>query len=236
MNILMINGTMRKSSTYKLARLLIEKIAAPEDTVKEIFLPKDMPEFCRGCATCIMTDEKKCPDYLIYMRGITELIDAADLLVFTTPVFVFHATGQMKALLDHYGYRWMVHRPEASMFQKQAICVCTGAGGGMKKAMRDITDSLRYWGVARIHTYGTVMKAGSWEEMGQQTKDQIEADLNKLAVKIIRDRDQVKPSLFVKVLFYIVRSLQINKGFHKKDVEYWHEKGWLGKKRPWKKQ
>ena len=29
----------------------------------------------------------------------------------------------MKAFLDHYGYRWMVHRPEAKMFGKQAVVI-----------------------------------------------------------------------------------------------------------------
>lgn len=36
--------------------------------------------------------------------------------------------GSMKAFLDHYGYRWMVHRPEEKMFRKQAVCISTAAG------------------------------------------------------------------------------------------------------------
>ena len=88
MNILMINGTMRKSSTYTIGKMLIEKIVKEEDTVKELFLPKDMPEFCRGCGVCFAQSEEKCPDYLIYMRRVTKMIDEADLLIFTTPVWI----------------------------------------------------------------------------------------------------------------------------------------------------
>ena len=34
--------------------------------------------------------------------------------------------------LDHYGYRWMVHCPEGSMFRKQGVCIATAAGAGIK--------------------------------------------------------------------------------------------------------
>lgn len=142
MKILMINGTMRRGKSYILGRMLIERIAKEEDVVDELFLPKDMPEFCRGCGLCIRQGETKCPDYLIYLRRITKMMDEADLLVFTTPVFVFQASGQMKALLDHYGYRWMVHRPAAAMFRKQAVCVTTAAARHEKRFERYYGQSL----------------------------------------------------------------------------------------------
>ena len=55
----------------------------------------------------------------------------------------------MKAFLDHYGYRWMLHRPEESMFHKQAVCISTAAGAGMKSTNKDMADSFFYWGVPR---------------------------------------------------------------------------------------
>lgn len=53
----------------------------------------------------------------------------------------------MKAFLDHYGYRWMVHRPEESMFRKQGVCISTAAGAGLKSTNKDMADSLFFWGV-----------------------------------------------------------------------------------------
>ncbi len=94
MKILMINGTMRRGKSYILGRMLIERIAKEEDVVDELFLPKDMPEFCRGCGLCIRQGEDQCPDYLIYLKRMTKMIDEADLLVFTTPVFVFTPAGR----------------------------------------------------------------------------------------------------------------------------------------------
>ena len=59
-------------------------------------------------------------------------MDEANVIILASPVYVFHATGAMKAFLDHYGYRWMVHSPEESMFKKQGVCISTAAGAGMK--------------------------------------------------------------------------------------------------------
>ena len=37
----------------------------------------------------------------------------------------------MKAWLDHYGWRWIVHRPEEKMFSKRGVVISTAAGAGM---------------------------------------------------------------------------------------------------------
>ncbi len=234
MKILMINGTLRHGSSYHIGKMVIDKIAKNEDQILELFLPKDMPEFCRGCATCIVESEKKCPDYLMYMKRVTRMIDEADLLVFTSPVHVLHVTGALKALLDHYGYRFMVHRPEESMFVKQAVCIVTGAGGGMKSTLKDIKDSLRFWGVGRIYSYGAAVAAVSWEDVEGSIKERILQDVDKLALKLNRETNQVVPSFQTKVLFYVLRRMH-RKGMNPVDQAYWREKGWLDKERPWKK-
>lgn len=234
MKILMINGTMRHGSSYHIGKMLMGKLLKEGDEAIELFLPKDMPEFCRGCAVCMTESEKKCPDYLMYMKRVTRMIDEADLLVFTSPVHVLHVTGALKALLDHYGYRFMVHRPEEGMFRKQAVCITTGAGGGMRSTLKDMKDSLFFWGVARIYTYGVAVAATRWEDVETSVKAKITADIDKFAQKIIPDPNQVTPALKTKILFYIMRAAQ-QKGKNLPDVVYWKEKGWLGKERPWKK-
>ncbi len=234
MKILMINGTMRRSSTYRIGKMFIERAALPGDTVEELFLPKDMPEFCRGCGLCITQGAKRCPDYVIYMRRITRMIDEADLLVFTTPTFVYHATGQMKALLDHYGYRWMVHRPEKAMFTKQAVVFSTAAGAGMKSAVKDITDSLKWWGVGRIYTYGVAVRSMDWDEVDKKIKDDIDREVNKLMHIALKNRGKVTPSLRVKIMFLVMRQMHKRGLMQQIDTNYWKEMGWSGKERPWK--
>ena len=126
MKIVLINGQNHKGSTYHVGRQLAEKLGGD---VKEFFLPRDFGEFCTGCAGCFMKGESACPHYE-KLRPVTEAMDEADILILTSPVYVYHATGSMKAFLDHYGYRWMVHRPEEKMFRKQAVCISTAAGAG----------------------------------------------------------------------------------------------------------
>jgi len=95
--------------------MLAEKIGK---NITEFFLPRDFGEFCIGCTKCFLINASQCPHYE-KLLPIIRVMDEADVLILTSPVYVFHATGSMKAFLDHFGYRWMVHRPEEKMFRKQ---------------------------------------------------------------------------------------------------------------------
>lgn len=53
----------------------------------------------------------------------------------------------MKSFLDHFGCRWMLHRPSPSMFTKRALLLTTAAGGGMRRTLQDLQDSMNFWGV-----------------------------------------------------------------------------------------
>lgn len=234
MKILLISGTNHKGSTYHIGRMLIDQLGAGENESKEIFLPRDMPKPCCGCTQCFMEDETKCPHYS-YIEPITKSMDEANLLILTSPVYVFHVTGQMKSLLDHYGYRWMVHRPSEKMFSKQAVCISTAAGGGMKSTNKDMADSLRFWGVGRIYTYGKGVAAISWDKVSPGKKKTIEKKIGRIAQRIKKREGHVTPSLRAKLYFYIMRLIEKRGGLNPADYEYWKAKGWLEKARPWKK-
>lgn len=229
MKTVIIHGQNHKGSTYNIARILAEKIGG-ETT--EFFLPKDFGEFCVGCTTCFMKDEKKCPHYE-RLKPITAAMDSADVIILASPVYVYHATGAMKALLDHYGYRWLVHSPEESMFKKQGVCISTAAGAGMKPTNKDMADSLFFWGIAKIYKFGIAVAATDWKKVNDKKKKKIEKATSSIAKKIIKNNGKVKPSLKTKGYFYLMRMLQ-KKGWNEKDVKYWKEKGWDKKSRPWK--
>ena len=229
MKIVLINGTNHKGSTYNIAHNLAEKIGGE---ITEFFLPKDFDNFCLGCTTCFMKDETKCPHYE-KLLPITNAILEADVIILASPVYVYHATGQMKALLDHYGYMWMAHRPQESMFKKQGIVVSTAAGAGMKSTNKDMADSLFFWGVARIYKYGKAVRATSYNQITEKNKKKIDKDITSIAKKVKRRNGKVKPSFKTKAFFFLMHLLE-KKGWNKVDVDYWHEKGWTGKKRPWK--
>ncbi len=229
MKIVMIHGQSHKGSTYHVAHDLASKIGGETE---EFFLPRDFGEFCLGCATCILETEKKCPHF-DKLYPITKAIDSADVIVLASPVYVMHATGSMKAFLDHFGYRWMAHRPEKAMFSKQGVCIATAAGAGMKSAIKDMADSLLFWGVARIYKYGKAVAATNWQEVSEKKKKNIDKALFSVAKKIRKNFGKEKPGIKTKCIFNVIRLMQ-KKGWNKADRNYWQKRGWLDKNRPWK--
>ena len=229
MKITVIHGQSHKGSTYNIAKELYEKL---DGEVTEFFLPTDFDCFCKGCAVCF-TDETKCPDYE-KLKPLTDAIDSADVIIFTSPVYVMHATGGMKAFLDHYGYRFMVHRPEEKMFTKQAVCISTAAGAGMGSTMKDIADSTFFWGIAKTYRLGVAVMETRWENVKPEIKQKIDRKTTSLAKRISKRVGKVSPDLKTRGFFMIMSMMQKN-GFNPADVRYWKEKGWTEGKRPWKK-
>lgn len=229
MKIVIIHGQSHKGSTYHIAHMLAEKT---NGDIKEFFLPRDFDEFCVGCIKCITKSEQKCPHYE-KLRPLTEAIDESDVIILASPVYVFHATGAMKAFLDHYAYRWLAHSPEESMFSKQGVCISTAAGAGTKSTNKDMMDSLFFWGVAKRYKYGIAVAAVDWNGVSEKKKKVIDKATSRIANKIIHNSENVKPDIKTKAFFEVMRLIQKN-GFNPRDVEYWKAKGWTGKKRPWK--
>lgn len=231
MKITVVYGTQRKGSTYHIAQQFLKMLEPGPENIREFFLPKDAPNFCRGCMQCFI-DSEKCPDYT-HTGPILKAMEASDLLIFTSPVYVYHTTGQMKTFLDHFAFQWMPHRPNGSMFHKQALIVSAAAGGGTMSSMKDIADSLSFWGVARTYQYGVNTAAADWDGISPAKKAKIEKDVRRLSAKILRQGKHVKPSLKVKALFYVMRFMQKRWEHNPPDVAYWKAQGWLGKARPW---
>ena len=229
MRVVIIHGQNHRGATYHVARALADKLGG--DTT-EFFLPRDFGEFCVGCTQCFVTGEEHCPHHE-RLAPITKAIDEADVIILASPVYVYHATGAMKALLDHYGYRWMAHRPSGEMFGKQGVCICTAAGAGMKSTLRDMADSLSFWGVARVYRYGAAVAATDWEGVSEKVRSKIDVATSRIANKIVARSGHVTPSLKTKATFMIMRMMQ-REGYNPLDVDYWKSKGWLERERPWK--
>lgn len=229
MKITIIHGQSHQGSTCHIARSLAKKL---NGEVTEFFLPRDFGEFCVGCTACFGESETKCPHYE-KLYPITKAMDDADVILLASPVYVYHATGSMKAFLDHYGWRWMVHRPEEKMFSKQAVCISTAAGAGMKSTNQDMAHSMFFWGVAKTYQYGVAVRETSWAGVSAKKKWAIEENLGRLARKIQRKQGHIRPSFKTKAFFYVMSKVQKH-GWNKADADYWKAKGWTGKKRPWR--
>ncbi len=237
MKITVINGTEKRGVTYKLKQLFLEDFGAAEIT--EYYLPKDCPAFCLGCTSCFMKGENTCKDYS-YVSAIEKSLLEADLIVMTSPAYVMHASGGMKALLDHFGYRWMPHRPAAEMFKKRAVIITQCLGAGAKSTAQDIKHSLSWWGISKIGVFsGSLMSDVIWDKLPEKKRKKLTNGIKKLARKFSKI-DYLRPArtnLITKIKFAFCRMIQISvrkNGVIGVDSEYWNTKGWLEKNRPWK--
>lgn len=231
MKIVLINGQNHKGSTYHIGRMLAEKIGSDEDIV-EFFLPGDLNHFCLGCYACI-DDDSKCPFYEEKNRIMTEVEDA-DVLIFTTPTYCLRASAPMKSFLDLTFNYWMSHRPRKCMFTKQAVVISTAAGSGAKKAVKDVSNALFYWGIPRIYEYGICVQAMNWNGVSEKKKRKIEKDTEWIAQRLLRKK-HVTAGIRTKVMFSLMRMMQkADFGSGEADKAYWESCGWLGKERPWR--
>lgn len=220
MNITLIKATKRRnSSTYNAAKYFISRLGNTGE-VFEFTLPDDMPHICRGCYTCLSGKEDKCGG-AEYLKPINDAISKSQLIIFCCPVWCFHAPGQIKSFLDHYGYRWLVHRPNFSMLGKQAVIIASAGGGGLKSAANDIKDSMNYWGVAKTHVVTNSAWGYFWDNMLDKMKKPFLKKLDKTAARVEKCALNLKPSIKVKALYRMFYRLHINDKMWKIDNEYW---------------
>ncbi len=238
MNITVINGTEKHGVTYRLKEMFLAKFK-DKSSITEYYLPKDCPNFCTGCLCCTIKGENTCKD-AEFIEKIDKSLLEADLIVMTSPAYVFHTTGAMKAFLDHFAYRWMPHRPAPEMFGKRAVIITQCLGAGAKSAAKDIRHSLSWWGISKIGIFtGALMGDIVWDNLTEKKQAELTKKIKKLSQKFARV-DYTKPAHtkpITKIKFFFCRMIQ--QSLHKNDPayldgKYWAKQGWLGSGRPWK--
>lgn len=229
MKIVLIHGQNHKGSSYHIGRLIADKLET-DNQITEFFLPKDLEHFCLGCYRCI-EDETQCPFYT-QKKVIMEAIEKAEILIFTTPTYCMRASAPMKNFMDLTFTYWMAHKPRKVMYEKKAIVISTAAGTGMKSAMKDISNTLFYWGVPYIRYYGIDVQAMNWQQVSEDKKAKIQKDTTKLANMLLRNK--VRVGLKTKFMFQMMRMMQkADLGSSPVEKKYWQENGWLDGNRPW---
>ena len=185
MKIVMIHGQNHEGSTCMAARELAAKVGGETE---EFFLPRDFDAPCMGCFACFQTDLTHCPHFQ-KLEPLMNAMLGADLIVLDSPVYVYHATGQMMSFLDHFGTWWMVHRPMPEMSRKQAVAISTAAGGGMKSTTKDMADSLEMWGIHKVYRLGIGVQATRPDEIPERILQKIHKKTDALAHRIRENAD-----------------------------------------------
>ena len=96
--VLVITTSLRaKSNSDRLAEEVIRGAKDAGHEVEHISLKGKDIKFCIGCLACQKTQKCVLKDDAI---EIAEKVKNADTLVFTTPIYYYEMSGQMKTLLD----------------------------------------------------------------------------------------------------------------------------------------
>jgi multimeric flavodoxin WrbA len=231
MKVLIINATMREQTSYNFSRVLAEMIAGEEGLIYEVFLPKNLPDFCTGCYRCITSGESSCP-HSKHVNTILAAIDDSQVFIIASPVCGRNVPASLKNLFDHLYFQWIYHRPKGEMWNRQGVILTSCSIGGQKHAQNCIRHNLENWGMAKIHTLNFKTQCRQFDEVLPYEKIRMGKSLEKLTAKILMGVDK-KPGLYSRLLFLKGRLYQKLKNKNKIDTDYWGEKGWLDVIRPW---
>lgn len=216
MRILVIYGDSNKDKNYELTKEFINKFSNP--SVKEYFLPNDMAKPCLGCMNCYLNSEKNCYAFR-QMSKIYENMTDADLIIFSTPTYAGGMPGHLKSFFDHFGFLWMVRRPNRIMFGKKVVIISSSYYLNAKNTLKEIKRNVNWWGVSLVYTCDLSYNKN------------IDNKFNKLYKKVILSKNNI--SIKTKIRFtYSLRKIKKHKE-NEYDYDYWKEEGWLKGKRPW---
>ncbi len=225
MRILAIVGTPTKDQGYTMRSVValersLRQIADIEFEylfLEDINLPR-----CQGYLTCIKFGEQRCP-FNTEVSALVSAMEAADAVVFASPVHCFNVSTLMKNFLDLLVYQ--MHRP--SLFGKKAIVVTTAAGAGQKSVLKYLRKTVANWGFHVVGQLGT--HAGLFEEPKYQAK--LAGATQKLALRLateIESRVTPKPGITELINFRVWRAV-VTRTEHDSpyDWAHWRESGWL---------
>jgi len=241
MKITIIHGSPRKGNTYAATQVFKSEMSKHGDVeFVEFFMPQDLPKFCKGCMSCYLYGEDKCP-HAPYTLPILKEMVRSDALIFTTPVFVMRETACIKNFLDHYGYLFIIHRARPEMFTKKAMIISSTVGAGTREAIKSVGISLKYWGVNRIHSYSFKTYGDNWNVMSEDKKEKFTAQLQKKARQFYIDVascKQHRPYVLIRIMYRVSRFIIRNRYEENSlDSQYWKKMGWYsGQKSPFKKK
>ena len=178
MKVITLQGSARKKgNTAKVLGWVEEELTRLGHDVESIYLHSKTLNGCMGCAKC-----KETPDHVgcVQKDDIPEILGKlikADLVVFSSPLYFWGVTAQLKAVIDRtYSLYTHYHEPNhASLLegQRQALLV-TGGGPWENNAQETFTAFERIQKPHKAVNAGHLYIGGCTRpsELGEEVRNQ----------------------------------------------------------------
>lgn len=229
MKILLIQSSYRKNgNTSRICALLEERLRRQfrlQSTPVEfetVQLAQSGLQNCRGCRVCFNKDETFCP-FWDDIEPIKTAMQAADVLVLASPVYVEDINGVMKTWIDRLAH--ISHRPEFG--GKQAYLITTSGTGTSGHGLRTMESALRTWGFHIIGKTNFITRAlMEADEISSRFLPRIEK-IARLILRSAKNNKPFTPSLLSLIYFRVQQVCwQKVSGEDSVDLDYWNSKGW----------
>jgi multimeric flavodoxin WrbA len=219
MRILAICGSPRKGNSYSILNSIKEKYTAID--IKMLMLNEVNLNRCKGCYTCVLIGEEKCPLKDDRDMIVQEMRDA-DGVVVATPTYAVQVPWILKNFIDRISY--FGHRPQ--FFDKFAMSIATGAGYGIdepNKYMSKMFSGFGFSVVPSLELQVLPKKIMSEKRKVDNEKKTIKAF--DVFVDRIKKKKRDKPSKDMVIVFNIFKTVSgLCKDVYKADYEYYKDK------------
>ncbi len=217
MKIVLVNGSVKKGTTYEVLQLIEKTLSELGDYEFEYIHMSDTDlDYCKSCFQCFIKGENKCFQYdksYVFKKQLLE----AEGIIFSSPVYAMNISGAMKNFIDSITY--LFHRPE---FQtKKGMAVSTTMGSSAKSSAQYLKSVLKAFGVNECSTLAVTQFGQSIE-----TSEKLQKQIIKAATKFhnMLNKPAKSPSLKDVLWFNMWKaSTQITK---ERDYEHWQSQGW----------
>lgn len=218
MKIIAICGSPRNGNTYKALNVIKENFP---DIQYNILMLKDLNfEMCRGCYSCVLRGEDKCPIKDDRDLLIKEMSDA-DGVIFASPAYSHMVSAIMKNFFDRFGY--LAHRPR--FFDKYAMSMTTSLGYGAEFAIQYMDKMAAIFGFNIVPSLNLIVRPGKVKEEDKLFNKEKTTAAFKVLLSNIEGGKRTKPTLNFLVPFHIFKLVsEFDSKMFSADYEYYKDK------------
>jgi multimeric flavodoxin WrbA len=224
MKILTIMGSPHNGNTLEKIKMIESKFSKYKDVDFEIINLKDMNlKPCKGCFLCFIKGDDSCPlkddKEKIFMK-----MEAADGVIFASPVYSMHISYLMKLFIDRFSYTF--HRPR--YFGKYAMTVAVAGNIGLKETLHYLKMVVKSWGFNFIDELGyTAAPKNTPMKVPTIKKDHTDEVVHKFYTAIL-EKQPMKLTLSDHIGFRLMQAIYKRlENMSPYDYKYWKEKGWF---------